>query len=177
MKTRGYLAAASAAAAIALMTPGIASASIGVDNASSFTSNGTSSGGWTWVHDDMHTASWTFIITSLQSAKPGSVYLNVDALVSNRVEGGSGYSAKSVRFTARCGDVRQTMTVKLVNPFRPTFSGNSLGIGWAASGHSSSPLRTAKFAGCTEITVTTSGPYARDRAIGFRQSSVSLGFS
>lgn len=171
------LGVASAAAALLLAAPGVASASVGVDNASAFTSNGTSSGSWTWVHEDTDSASWTFNITSLQSAKKGAVYVNVDALVSNRVDGGSGYSASSVRFTASCGDVRQVLKVKLVNPFRPVFSGNSLGIGWAATGHSSAPLRLTKFEGCSQITITAGGPYAQDRAIGFRQSSVSIGFS
>ena len=109
MKIHRSLAAATAAAALMLAAPGIASASVGVDNAAAFTSNGTSSGGWTWVHQDTDRASWTFNITSLQVAKPGTVYLNVDALVSNRVEGGSGYSASSVRFTASCGNARQVL--------------------------------------------------------------------
>lgn len=177
MMIRGSIAVASAAAALALLTPGVASASVGVDNAASFSSNGTSSGGWTWVHQDTDTASWTFNITSLQSAKRGQVYLNVDALVSNRVEGGSGYSASSVRFTARCGSIRQVLKVKLVNPFRPVYSGNSFGIGWAATGHSSSPFRLSKFEDCSQVTISTGGPYARERAIGFRQSSLSLSFS
>ena len=177
MKILGSIAAASAAAGLLLATPGMASAAVGVDNASAFSSNGTPSGSWTWVDQDTETASWTFNITSLQAAKTGTVYLNVDALVSNRVDGGSGYSASSVRFTAACGDKRQVLKVKLVNPFRPIFSGNSLGIGWSATGHSSSPLRLSRFEGCSQITVTTGGPYAQDRAIGFRQSSLSLGYS
>ena len=177
MKIRGSIAAASAAAALALMSPGAASASVGIDNAAAFTSNGTVSGGWTWVHQDSDSASWTFNITSLKSAKPGMVHLNVDALVSNRVEGGSGYSASSVRFVATCGTVRQVLKVKLVNPFRPIYSGDSFGIGWAAMGHSSSPLRLSKFEDCSQITVRTQGAYAGERAIGFRQSSLSLGFS
>lgn len=171
------LGVATAAAALLIGAPGIASASVGVDNASAFTSNGTSSAGWTWVHQDTDRASWTFNITSLQAAKPGTVYLNVDALVSNRVEGGSGYSASSVRFVASCDNARQVLKVKLVNPFRPVFSGNSLGLGWAATGHSTAPLRMARFDGCSQITVTTGGSYARDRAIGFRQASLSLGYS
>jgi hypothetical protein len=173
----GSIAAASAACALIVAAPGAASAAVGVDNAASFTSNGTASGGWTWVHQDTDTASWTFNIGSLQSAKDGKVYLNVDALVSNRVEGGSGYSASSVRFAATCGNVRQNLKVKLVNPFRPVFSGNALGLGWSATGHSASPLRLSKFDGCSQITISTGGPYAQERAIGFRQSSLSLGYS
>lgn len=177
MKIPATLAAAGAAAALLALIPGTASAAVGVDNAASFTSNGTASGGWTWVHQDTDSASWTFNVTSLRPAKRGTVYLNVDALVSNRVEGGSGYSASSVRFVARCGDVRQNLKVKLVNPFRPVYSGNSLGLGWAATGHSTSPLRVERFDGCTQITVTTEGAYAQERAIGFRQASLSLGYS
>ena len=86
-------------------------------------------------------------------------------------------SASSVRFTATCGDARQVLKVKLVNPFRPVFSGDSLGIGWGATGHSSAPLRLTKFDGCSQITITTGGPYAQERAIGFRQASLSLGYS
>ena len=177
MKIRGTIAAATAAAALLLAAPGIASASVGVDNASSFTSNGTASGGWTWVHQDTDKASWTFNITSLQVAKPGTVYLNVDALVSNRVEGGSGYSANSVRFVASCSEGRQVLKVKLANPFRPIFSGDTLGLGWAATGHSSAPLKLSKFDGCSQITITTGGAYAQERAIGFRQASLALGYS
>lgn len=177
MKIRASIAAAGAAAILSTMAPGVASASIGVDNAASFASNGTASGGWTWVHQDTDSASWTFNITSLQSAKRGSVYLNVEALVSNRVEGGSGYSVSRVRFVARCGDARQVLKVKLVNPFRPVFSGDSLGIGWAAMGHSTAPLSLDRFADCSQVTVSTEGPFRNDRAIGFRQSSLSLGFS
>lgn len=175
--TAGSISAACAASILALLAPGTAAASVGVDGAAAFTSNGTPSGAWTWVHQDTDTASWTFNITSLQSAKAGSVYLNVDALVSNRVEGGSGYSASSVRFVARCNSAKQVLKVKLVNPFRPIFSGDTLGIGWAATGHSSSPLRVSKFDGCSQITISTAGPFTQERAIGFKQSSLSLGFS
>jgi len=173
----GSIAAASAACALIVAAPGAASAAVGVDNAASFTSNGTASGGWTWVQQDSDTASWTFNVGALESAKGGTVYLNVVALVSNRVEGGSGYSVNSVRFAATCGNVRQNLKVKLVNHFRPVFSGNSLGLGWTATGHSASPLRLSKFDGCSQITVTTGGPYAQQRAIGFQQSSLSLGYS
>lgn len=177
MKIRRTIGVTAAASALIALAPATAFAAVGVDNAASFTSNGTASGGWNWVHQDTDTASWTFNIGSLQSAKDGKVYLNVDALVSNRVEGGSGYSASSVRFAATCGNVRQNLKVKLINPFRPVFSGNSLGIGWAATGHSASPLRLSKFEGCSQITITTGGPYAQERAIGFRQSSLAIGYS
>lgn len=176
MSIRKSIGAGCATAALILVAPGTASASVGVENPVAFTSNGTVSGAWTWVHDDTNTASWTFNIGSLEAAKAGTVRLNVNALVSNRVDGGAGYSASSVRFVASCGSARQILKVKLVNPFRPIFPGDSLGLGWAAMGHSSQPLRVARFAGCSQITVTTGGPYAQQRAVGFIPASLKFGY-
>ena len=172
----GSLAAACAAALVALV-PGTASAAVGVDNASAFTSNGMLKDGWYWVHQDTESATWTFNITSLASAKPGKVYLVANALVADRVDGGSGYSARGVRFTAACDGARQTLTVHLENPFRPVYDGNSLGIGQNAYGHSTSPLRLNRFDGCSQITIRVEGPFRQDRAIGFKQSSLVLGYS
>lgn len=178
MKSKAIISAAVCTAALALAAPGVASASVGVDNASSFTSNGTLRDGWYWVHQDTESAAWTFNITSLVSAKPGKVYLNVDALVTNRpTGGGSGHSAKSARFVASCGQARQVLIVKLVNPFRPVFDGDTFGVGYAASGHSASPLKMNRFAGCTQLEIRTQGAYAQQRAIGFRQASAYLGYS
>ena len=172
----GSLAAACAAALVALV-PGTASAAVGVNNASAFTSNGTLKDGWYWVHQDTESATWTFNITSLASAKPGKVYLVVDALVADRIDGGSGFSARGVRFTASCNGARQTLTVHLQNPFRPVYDGNSLGIGQSAYGHSTSPLRLSRFDNCSQITIRVDGPFRQDRAIGLKQSSLVLGYS
>ena len=172
----GSLAAACAAALVAF-TPGTASAAVGVDNASAFTSNGMLKDGWYWVHQDTESATWTFNITSLASSKPGKVYLVANALVADRVDGGSGFSARGVRFTASCNGARQTLTVQLVNPFRPEYDGNSLGIGQNAYGHSTAPLRLSRFDGCSQITIRVDGPFRQDRAIGFKQSSLVLGYS
>ena len=176
VNSRMSIAAALAVSALVLVAPGAASASVGVSNPVAFTSNGTVSGGWTWVHDDTHTASWTFNMGTLEGAQAGTVRLNVNALVSNRVDGGAGFSASSVRFVARCGSTRQVLKVKLVNPFRPIVPGDSLGLGWTAMGHSSQPLRVARFAGCAQIEVTIGGPYAQQRAIGFIPASLKFGY-
>lgn len=169
--------AAATAAALCLAVPSVASASVGVNNAASFTSNGTLKDGWYWVHQDTESASWTFNITSLDAAKPGKVYLNVEALVANKVNGGSGYSARGVKFIASCGNATQVLTVNLENHFRPIYSGDTLGIGQSASGHSSTSLRMKRFAGCTQIVVQAKGAFPQERAIGFKQTSASLGFS
>ena len=169
--------AAACAAALAAFMPTAASAAVGVDNASAFTSNGTLKDGWYWVYQDTESATWTFNITSLASAKPGKIYLVADALVSNKVNGGSGYSARAVRFAVSCNGGRQTLTVHLENHFRPVYDGDSLGIGQAASGHSTAPLRLNRFEGCSQIQVRVDGPFRQDRAIGFKQSSLVLGYS
>ena len=169
--------AAVGATALSLAVPAVASASIGVNNAASFTSNGTLKDGWYWVHQDTESATWTFNITSLASAKPGKVYLVANALVADRVDGGSGFSARGVRFTASCNGARQTLTVQLLNPFKPEYDGNSLGIGQTAYGHSTSPLRLSRFDNCSQITIRVDGPFRQDRAIGFKQSSLVLGYS
>lgn len=173
----GALAAACAATA-ALAMPGVATASVGVVNPASFTSNGTLRDGRYWVHQDTETASWKFNITSLSAAKPGQVYLNVEAMVSNQSSGGgSGYSARAVRFTATCGQAKQVLLVHLVNHFRPTYPGDTLGIGQTASGHSSAPRRLNRFAACSEIVISVTGPFAQQRAIGLRQASATIGYS
>jgi len=169
--------AAACAAALIVSSPATASAAVGIDGASAFTSNGTLKDGWNWVHQDTESATWTFNITSLASAKPGKVYLVANALVADRVDGGSGYSARGVRFTASCNGARQTLTVHLENPFRPIYDGNSLGIGQNAYGHSTSPLRLNRFDGCSQITIRVEGAFRQDRAIGFKQSSLVLGYS
>jgi hypothetical protein len=177
VKTIAAISAATCAAALALAVPATASASVGVDSAAAFTSNGTLNDGWYWVDHGTESATWTFNITSLDASKPGAVYLNVEALVSNRPAGGSGYSARGVRFVATCGQARQVLTVKLINHFRPIFPGDTFGIGYAAAGHSSDPLRLKRFSGCSQVQVRVDGPFASDRAIGFTQSSATLGYS
>lgn len=173
----GILATACTAAAVVLATPGSASAMVGTVNADTFESNGTLMGSTYWVHQDTETATWTFNITSLNAAQKNTVYLNVSALVSNKVGGGSGYSANGVKFVASCGTAKQLLTVRLINGYRPIYSGDSLGIGQTASGHSSAALKMNRFAGCTQIIVRTTGAYPQERAIGFTKSSATLGYS
>lgn len=169
--------AAASAAALLLAVPSAASAAVGVDNAASFTSNGTLKDGWYWVHQDTESASWTFNITSLAAAKPGKVYLNIEALVANQVNGGSGYSARGVKFMVTCGNASQVLNVSLVNHFRPTYPGDTLGIGQTASGHSSTALKMKRFEGCSQVVIQTKGPFPQERAIGFKQASATLGYS
>ena len=169
--------AAVGATALSLAVPAVASASIGVNNAASFTSNGTLKDGWYWVHQDSESASWTFNIGSLASAKKGTVHLNVQALVANKVDGGSGYSARGIKFTVSCGNATQVLNVNLVNHFRPIYSGDSLGLGQAASGHSTTALKMKRFEGCSQVTVQTKGAFPGQRAIGFKQESASFGYS
>ncbi|MBK9739942.1 MAG: hypothetical protein IPO93_10585 [Actinobacteria bacterium] len=159
-----------------VLVPGPAWASAGALGASSYTSNGADISGWNWVRGAGQTATWTFDVAGLATAKPRSVYLNVSALVTNGVSGGSGYSAYSVKFDVACETGRQLLSVKLTNPFKPMDPADSGGLGYAAYGASSSFLQTEKFAGCSAITVTAAYPFTSGRHVAFNQQSAILGF-
>ena len=159
-----------------IVVPGPAWASAGALGASTYTSSGAEIAGWNWVRGTGQTATWTFDVAGLSTAQPNSIYLNVNALVTNGVNGGSGYSAYAVKFTVACDTGRQLLVVKLANPFKPMDPANSNGLGYAAYGPSSSFLSLGKFAGCSTLTVTTAYPFTSGRHIAFNQQSAVLGF-
>jgi hypothetical protein len=106
-------------------------------NASSYSSNGDLISGWNWLRNSADTAEWTFNVTPLQSAKRGTVYINVSALVTKGVNGGAGYSGSiSLTFV---GVKTSYTSVMLNNPFRPkdssyTPTGYTHGVGYQAYG-------------------------------------------
>ena len=106
-------------------------------NASSYSSNGDLISGWNWLRNSADRAEWTFNVTPLQSAKRGSVYINVSALVTKGVNGGAGYSG-SISLTF-IGVKTAHSSVMLNNPFRPkdssyTPTGYTRGVGYQAYG-------------------------------------------
>lgn len=166
------------AAVIALvLVPGPAWGSAGALGASSYTSTGADIAGWNWVRGTGQSATWTFDVAGLATAQPRSIYLNVSALVTNGADGGSGYSASSVKFDVSCATGRQLLIVKLTNPFKPMDPGNSNGVGYAAYGASGAALNLDKFVGCSTLTVTTAYPFTSGRHVAFNQQSAILGFS
>ena len=177
-KSMSSLAASLLVALAALLAvPGTANAAASDIGATTFNSNGDAIAGWNWVRNTGQQASWTFDLEGLADARARSAYLNVSGLVTNGTNGGSGYSASSVKFQATCETGSQLLLVKMVNPFRPTDPQDSAGLGYAAYGASSSPLNLPKFEGCTTLTVTAAFPYTAGRHIAFKQESLTIGYS
>ena len=154
-----------------------ASAAAVVQPAASFSSTGSVIADWYWVRDPGQAATWTFDVTPLATSKPSSIYLNVNALVTNGVDGGSGFTATGVKFTASCNGQSQVLTMSLNNPFKPRDPANSGGVGYAAYGSSSAALNLKRFPGCATLTISTTAPYPAGRHVAFRQDSAFLAFS
>ena len=89
--------------------------------------------GWTWLTKKGDRASWIFKLlpnpVTVQAAA-----LNFSLLVTNQVNGGSGYtSSPRVKILDLEGNQLGSSTLNLVNTFRPKYSGNTVGIGYPAS--------------------------------------------
>jgi len=164
-------------AALFVAVPNTASATAANLGATTYTANADNIAGWDWVRSAGQSAVWTFDLAGLAGARSRSAYLNINGLVTNGVNGGSGYSAMSVKFNATCDTGSQLIVAKMVNPFRPTDPANSGGIGYAAYGASSAPVNLPKFAGCTTLTVTVAYPFTSGRHIAFQKDALTIGFS
>lgn len=164
-------------AALVVAVPYSASATAATLGASTYTANADDIAGWDWVRSAGQNAVWTFDLAALAGARSRSAYLNINGLVTNGVNGGSGYSAMSVKFTATCETGSQLLVAKLVNPFRPTDPVNSGGVGYAAYGASSSSVNLPKFGGCTTLTITAAYPFTGGRHIAFKKEALTIGFS
>ena len=143
--------------------------------AASFQSNGDQISGWYWVRSTGRSATYTFSAAPLQAAKSGSVYLNVNALVTKGVSGGSGYST-SIKLNVSNGTRTGVVYLSLVNPFRPTDPDNSSGVGYAAYGHayvSSIYYRGASTLTFTYTFPTTGHPYH----VALNQGAATLAYS
>ena len=165
------------AAGLLVAVPNPASATAANLGATTYTANADNIAGWDWVRTAGQSAVWTFDLAELAGARSRSAYLNVNGLVTNGVNGGSGYSAMSVKFNATCDTGSQLLVAKLVNPFRPTDPANSGGIGYAAYGSSSSSVNLPKFAGCTTLTVSVAYPFTGGRHIAFKKEALTIGYS
>lgn len=178
-RIRPALALTALLATLFMVAPSPATATAYSQPALTYSSNGADISGWNWVRGPGQQATWTFDIAALAPASARSVHLNVSALVTNRASGGSGYSAKGVKFLLSCDPARRPtrVAVNLFNPFRPLDPADSGGVGYAAYGSSPTFARLLRSPGCTTLTVTTAYPYSAGRHIGFRSDSVTLGFN
>jgi len=88
--------------------------------------------GWYWCRRPGHYAQWNWGPVYIY---PKKAYINLNLLVTNKTNGGSGYSC-TVKLVVldRHGDVVETGSTKLYNPFRPQYSQNTQGIGYSAYG-------------------------------------------
>ena len=157
--------------AVTAMVVWAAAASLG---AASFTSNGAAISGWYWLRSAGHTATWTFDGAQLAGADPTKVYLNVTALVTNGVNGGSGYETPiKLRVSSPSGS--QTVTVVLKNPFKPKDPENSGGLGYPCYGSGGS-LNSKIVKGGGEIQITASYPFTKGYHVAVNKGSVVMGY-
>jgi hypothetical protein len=141
----------------------------------SFQSNGSSIVGWYWLRSEGHTATWTFNVHPLQGVKKNSMYLNFAPLVTNGVDGGSGYSTNCVVTVE--GKTTKKMTITLDNPYRPIDPENSGGVGYQCYGHSSSCIPASVWKGATTLKVTVSFPFPKGYHVAVKSDAMTLGFS
>ena len=101
-------------------------------NSNSFNSNGTRSDNHYWLRGGNDYAEWRW--NSL-NRRPQNAFLNLHFLVSNRMNGGSGFEGTvEIKIINNRGNVIETGQVPLTNPFRPRYSGDTGGTGYDAYG-------------------------------------------
>jgi len=91
--------------------------------------------GWDWLRATDARATWEFDTTRLAGARLDSVHLNLAALVTNGINGGSGYDCKIRFYVSVPSGAGGYSTVTTVNPFRPQSPENSEGLGYQVYGH------------------------------------------
>jgi len=98
----------------------------------SFQTNGDWISGWYWIREWNHWAKWSWNRISLT---PNQAYINFHLLVTNKVNGGSGFSATvKIKILNQWGQVVEQGQVNLINSFKPQFTGNTQGVGCSAYG-------------------------------------------
>lgn len=104
-----------------------------VKNADDFQANGTILiHGWNWLKQDGLFAEWTWKPLDVDSAE---ACLNFEFLVTNKSNGGSGFSCKvKVIINDLQGNFVVSGTVMLFNPFRPKYPEDTNGVGYKAYG-------------------------------------------
>jgi len=140
-----------------------------------FQSNGASISGWYWLRGSGHAATWTFDAAALQGAKKGSVYIDFNPLVTNGVNGGSGYQT-TCKVTVE-GTSAKTFSIPLTNPYRPVDPGDSGGVGYQCHGHSSTALPASLYQGVGTIKVTISYPFPQRYHVAVNRDAMYMGYS
>jgi len=104
-----------------------------VKNADDFQTTGTTLVyGWSWLRQAGHVAEWTWMPIDVD---PAEACLNFELLVTNKSNGGSGYSCRvKVMINDLEGNFVFSGTAVLSNPFRPKYPDNTKGVGYTAYG-------------------------------------------
>ena len=104
-----------------------------IKNADDFQASGTILiHGWSWLKQDGRFAEWTWKPLDVD---PAEACLNFEFLVTNKSNGGSGFSCKvKVIINDLQGNFLVSGTVMLFNPFRPKYRENTKGVGYKAYG-------------------------------------------
>ena len=129
--------------AVAVLVPTVASAKVVVESSTSFhASHASLISGWWWLRTTNASATWQFSADGVKNARVGTVYLQFAPLVTNHVNGGSGYS-RSIKVTITGTSIvpahvhSTTTSVSLVNPFRPKVDEDTAGVGYQTYGYAS----------------------------------------
>ena len=164
-----------ASGALAMSTHRQQAGTLSTIQASDYTSNGALISGWNWLRASGNSASWTFDVSGMQDAKYGSAFLNLNALATKGVSGGSGWSGSlSLKLV---GTKTTTAIVSLNNPFRPRSSTDSSGVGYAVYGAVAIPSHV--YLGATTITVTavrSHGSVSRDIHLATNKPAAVIAF-
>lgn len=89
--------------------------------------------GWDWLRAPGASATWCFVPPPLVSGAPIKAYLMIEALVTQRVNGGAGYEAQ-IQVVFASGGKTQTRWVTLRNPFPFEDDKDSQGVGYETFG-------------------------------------------
>ena len=138
--------------------------------------------GWDWLRATDARVEWTFDTTAWRGQYVRSVYLNFAGLVTNGVDGGSGYDANLRLWVSVPGGPGGYSTVNAINPFRPQNPVNSSGLGYQVYGHGgmlgSALIQQAIQAGELKVmatwTVDTVTPVGRHYAV--KKDALTLGY-
>jgi hypothetical protein len=108
---------------------------------------------WYWLRNEGDYVKWVFNPLEMSGGiVPKTVYLMVQAKVTNGVDGGSGYDT-SLRVRVTGNNITEIVRVQLRNPFRPIDPEFSGGLGYVTYGWGG-PIRDAIWQGADRITVT-----------------------
>ena len=98
----------------------------------SFNSNAYRDGNYYWIREGNDYAEWRW---NGPNRSPQEAFLNFSVLISNSVNGGSGFEdSVNIRLLDDRGNVIETGQVRLNNHFQPQYKGNTNGVGYDAFG-------------------------------------------